>query len=47
MFGNEKVSNIGTIKMIILQLPRMEEATELYTHMPFNWSNVEVDRVLT
>ena len=34
MFGNEKVINIGTSKMIILQQPRIGKSAELYTHMP-------------
>lgn len=43
MFGNEKVINIGTLKMIILQQPRMGKSAELYTHMPLGteWKNTK------
>ena len=34
VFGNEKVTNLGTSKMIILQQPRIGKSAELYTHMP-------------
>ena len=47
VFGNEKVNNIGTSKMIILQQPRIGKSAELYTHMPSGteWRNAK-ERVL-
>ena len=47
VFGNEKVTNIGTSEMIILQQPRIGKSAELYTHMPsgMGWRNTK-QRVL-
>ena len=43
VLGNEKVTNLGTSKMIILQQPRMGKSAELYTHMPSGteWRNTK------